>query len=1576
MKQIENHIFSGMQKDVSAPKHPVEFIYDGRNVRLTAREKETLLSVTNEKGTVEALDNVYSKPIVVKGKYLGHCLLNQYLVVFSSGVDENKVQHDHITRINLSTMEVKILYEDTTGNFLRPNLHIETLGSYESEAIQKVYWTDGVEQPRLINISPLNDDNIGKYITTYFDFVPTLTLNETVTVEKLLGASGAFAPGVIQYAFTFYNRYGQESNIFYTTPLYYISHADRGASPEDKVDNAFRITISFDKVKDSDLKKFDFIRIYSIQRTSINSTPMCKRVQDIPLNEPVYNSGRSTEMYFAYSTDATPEVYIDGRLLTDWSSASYRETRSVYGNRILCYGFKNEFKDFRIVIPDTVNPYLSRVITFGKNSTEDSIIWITSRKISYQGGARYYILQYADYDIESYQQSVSSSYRYTVFTYTDTGLSGDSIDPTELLYKGGECISAGTIEQKDNTLFLGDINISRPFLQKPLHDAGIVFNDKKLMGNSVGLKPTTRKIYVEQTSAKPYAYGNQLTAYKVVNSGGGWKKQNVSVPCCGFKYGETYRFGVQFQHETGKWSDPFWVDDKTIEGSKPNADGSIITLPAVEGTVSEKLSGVLLANHYKKVRGVVVFPNVQDRTIICQGVVNPTMWTEEHRYDNKDIYAQSSWFFRFKVGNEPSMHNTDGTIAPWCFAGMKNGKKLTNLLPNAHRTIQSKNDEVSYNPEYIRSVEVQGSYDEKHRFILDDKFLTLHSPDAEFDTSFHSMEFLNLTCARVGTATCEYTLSDIDIQTETPTVSNRGGGFVHKAFTEKGPYGIVSGLFYDDFLADDDVDSEHNLGPYPFQKSACKWLVYPWQKNGSLNNDMLTRPADKGVSSATLKQKIISNLRYTKTEYKEGLGSSDLESGVPPQLFSSDVTQMLKLNTPDKDGYRIYQGNVDTLIMPDHTDGAYFCWNSWGWVVDENGSGWGDIEGVETPFDSDKWHKTFSHDDGNDNGIRCWVKSEENRTDLTGPYNGRGWYMYKGEWLFHRDTSHDIGDKYVDLSLSKTGVRMKYKSTPHIVMGVSEPFADDGTNCLPIVELRSETVTNRFGGNSMDALRENVWIPCGEPVSLTGGAVSFEYSWGDTYYQRWDCLKTYAFTPEDPNQIVEIGSFMLETHTNIDGRYDRNRGQKSNLYMSPQNFNLLNPVYSQPNNFFSYRMQDDEFYKNTHHPNQVTWTKGKTSGADVDLWTNITLASISEIDGTKGKVEKIVTWKDLIYCFQNRGICNIMFNSRVQIPTSDGVPIEISNSYKVDGVKYLSDGVGCNNKLLVKKTPNGIYFVDSIGGHLFLLGEGLQDLAASHYMTTWFKDTVESEHPIKKLLYDDVNHDVYAVQDTQALCFSELLNQFTSFYNYGDIDLIETWDRHVFTMWDSRLFKMFEGNYGDLLGYTHDDEKYYGNMRPWSLTFISNGMGNNTYGVDKIFTNLEFRASVDEDGESKKQVVDGKIVDVFTKPYLPFDSLETWNEYQHGIAKLANMKGHDQFRHHTIDNNGTLKRKFRIWRCDIPRDNADSSTNDATLGIFRKTKPRRLDRMRNPWLYLKLQKNAENIMPRTEIHDIVVSYFL
>jgi hypothetical protein len=165
-------------------------------------------------------------------------------------------------------------------------------------------------------------------------------------------------------------------------------------------------------------------------------------------------------------------------------------------------------------------------------------------------------------------------------------------------------------------------------------------------------------------------------------------------------------------------------------------------------------------------------------------------------------------------------------------------------------------------------------------------------------------------------------------------------------------------------------------------------------------------------------------------------------------------------------------------------------------------------------------------------------------------------------------------------------------------------------------------------------------------------------------------------------------------------------------------------------------------------------------------------------------------------------------------------------------------------------------------------------------------------------------------------------------------------------------------------------------------------VGNPEPQTDKIFTNLEFRACVDNEGRTSGGGSGDTSTFDFTfdytfhngggtgpqkyRPYLPFDYLETWDEYQHGIANLKDKDGHSYFKHHTPDMDGTLKRKFRIWRCDIPRSNAPLDMDDG-MNVFRKD-VRPQDRMRNPWLYIKLMKNA-NSNQRTEIHDIVMTYF-
>lgn len=803
-----------------------------------------------------------------------------------------------------------------------------------------------------------------------------------------------------------------------------------------------------------------------------------------------------------------------------------------------------------------------------------------------------------------------------------------------------------------------------------------------------------------------------------------------------------------------------------------------------------------------------------------------------------------------------------------------------------------------------------------------------------------------------------------------------------------------------------------------------------------MNND-ITRPEGLGVRSSMLKKKVLSNLRFGLTVFKTSevryqqrqetpLNEKDYRdflTGESPKLHSSDQLSILKF------GDKIYQANIDTMLMPDDTEGMYFSFS------DDT------IDNVDTktPFDSAKWWKTSSR----------LIKTSGGGF-ITKREKVAGYALFsENSW---QKKNSDIGNDYPDLGESKEPIRMKYKSTPHCVAGYSastdiETSVIYGDFTLPITEIiRPGDHDNdgtqypplyrstMFGGLSDDALQANNWIPCGEPVSLpepesavsnllqansqdtvvndesaegnvqqhidysnldlsgdyvisvrkdeygivvsdykvynsqaeqgsssepsgdtqgntgdttsTADSIVFYASYGDTYYQRWDCLKTYPFTKEDINQIVEIGSFMLETHVNIDGRYDRNRGQMNNLNMSPTNFNLLNPVYSQTNNFFTYKILDESFYKNNSFPNQVTWTKEKQAGAEIDLWTNITLASTYDMDGSKGEVISLNTWKDSIFCFQNKGISNILFNSRVQIPTSDGVPIEISNSYKVDGYRYITDGTGCVNKWSIRETPAGIYFIDSVTNDLYHIGEGLTDVSLTHNMQTWFKDNT-----IDRTLYDDVHHDIYLVNDTEALCYSEILGQFTGFMDYGGMYLLESSGREVFSMHKgiltqdiTTLFKMFKGSYNDLFGAYDNMGRYQQNFKPWHITFISNGLDNKDMDSDKIFTNMDYRMDMFSGGEYE--------------PEESFNTIRVWNEYQdtgNVVLKHPVVIG-SPASYNLAEMN--LEKKFRIWRIQIPRDST-----------------RILDRIRNPWCKITLSRNALD-SKKAVLQDLNVQYFV
>lgn len=1554
LKSISFRI-KGMQRDLSASAFSPEYAYENRNIRIMPTDESTLFSMVNEKGNLTTdIENIGH---TLSGTPIGQAQIDDNWVIFTTS--KSLGSDDRIYKLWFnedSKLEGKLLYLGSLG--FSTDHPIETLSFYENSEIKKIYWVDGLNQPRVINIMAA-DEIIQKWTDTSFDFVQKLRLQEVINISRDIVTNGNFSPGVIQYAFTYVNSYAQESNIFYTSPLYYISYNNRGANPEDKIGNSFNIAI--DKVD----KNFEYVRIYSIHRTSIDATPTTRRVVDLAISIP----GRYSLPYVAdiYNTEDIRALSVSSGSYVSLTLIPNESTDPVHKWLL------NSSQYSQVSLPGGNIVYIE----------EGKTLEIIVSNPGIQGDTRLYYQNNILDDPSTY--ILVDDYSKSHVSYTDTGESGDIIDPTELLYVGGEEIIASTIAQKDNTLFLGDIILNRSLISSTVKDY------------CKSLTPTFGVIGHAIESPEPTGY------YPYYNS---LKQSSADIKT--FKYLETYRLGLQFQHYTGKWSEPVWVKDvrNTVHIDSNYSSKEIVNLIQCDVLFKNRtIINELLSQGYIRVRPLIVFPSLYDRECICQGILCPTVYNVQDRYNNAP-FSQSSWFvranapfdeykaFHYKqVGDDYSADTNGRDTGDFVNftnsrAGiMYNGKGELHSATNYDLTVTidttNRGAWAEFRHDYPipsnddRKAEIQCIYDppinpyisiesnnikvsewvseNKENFYVDQSILTFHSPDIEFDTNVRSIDSSSLKLRIVGFVPITSFVGDIDIQTSTPPLNYKGQDTTAMGFYKEpigvenvsrfGYRGIMSGAFWLDELSGALTDNP-TLAPTGF-------VVYPFHRNGSLNN---TKNATEGYRSAMLDKKKLSNLRFSLNSYYFNpsdiwyayTAGSTTKTGISGvSMFDSNEVSLIRVPAPENSGLNDinYYGNVDKIITyplvgekkdgyPIVTTGLRQSANNlhsifsgdYAILPESDAKQSTGTDPVSMKYKSTP-HAVLALNYTSDHKIRILPTLMDNDVGS----GNANWFINNGnaDWSNHKPFWSDskavgVSQDYLDIQI------------PIIKNGSKSGYGPE-FGWLWLAELYNDNVQNKFGGQTEEAFENNQWLPAGEPVSLVDAdgypkdVVFIRWTEGDTYYQRYDHLKTYPFTLEDQNAITDIISFMCETRINLDGRYDRNRGQTSNFAMTPTNFNLMNDVYSQTNNFFNYRgISSKRLNLDTFH-NTVTWTKTKTAGELVDSWTNVTLASTLDLDGDKGSVRAIRRFNNNLIAFQDRGISQVLYNEQMQVSSTDGVPIEIANSGKVNGKRYITDKVGCSNKWSICETPNGIYFIDDITKGIFLFNGKLDNISDRLGFHSWINAKLTGINiwdPVNfkgfVTYYDKVNGDVFFISKDECLAFSEPLSQFSSFYSYEHTPyFINLKDKGLALNPASggTVYRVWLHNEGDY-------NMYFNKYQPFSTTIIANP----DMPLDKVFNTLEFRA----DSWDKDSLLN-----------TTFDTLTTWNEYQSGVSTLNNVIGKP----------ATLKKKFRIWRANIPRDSSNNR-----------------DRMRNPWLYIKLSMETQNTN-KTLLHDMIVHYF-
>lgn len=1661
----------GMNKDSSSSSFSPEFAFDNMNLRLSTNENNTLMSWVNEKGTAPIKLNIllnlwkteeemegYSPTLY--GIPIGVAVLNSQLVVFTTRMPMDSTPDDNLPPDHIyvftppSTEEGKVKmngYMLYGGNLNFDVGHpLETLVDYEAEHIQKVYWTDGLNQPRLVNIgffkeggtltdrakkklriwNHAEDASAGE-VDTFFDFVPTINFNENTGIEvnQSMSGNGTFPPGVIQYCYTYYNKYGQQTNVIDVTPLYYLAFNERGASPDEvKVTCSFNITI---RGIDTD---YDYVRLYSIQRSSYNGAVAVKILSDIPIpadgDEVSYIDNGTT----GSAIDPYELLYVGGREINALTmidkdktlflgnieelNATVDAIQNAFNEQIDSSGsptnpdFIKFYNNFKILAMEEANGFYAYTYTLRNNS---------HRAVStFKGGETYrfgFQLQKVTGewsqpiwigDVRNNLYPNSRLYSNTVnlvHAECDLPLS-PSIDTN--VYKRIRPVIVYPNIQDRSVLCQGVLNPTvfnaqdrkngYPFAQASWYFRPYMFNS---IGSNSGISPYATTLDKEKIEGNVDNYDFSIDS--------------------GFTAKTVYVLVAEFESTTAldnMLRDKrvyFQAETQALRPSQAILGGILLERVNVGGYMHTMAALVSEIDWYSNTGGFGVNSGIpiedavgnyaRSYTLAPNGnedggkafQINANISVNEEgylRYTEK-VGDHSTYVFKFSNGNvgfnyyKVTFYIT-GSVSTFTTIGYPlNFRHYDSLFTDA---------EASNNFTSLHKVEIMGSsntYDSvtakssindgknNTQFFIDQSIVTLNSPDLEFDTEVQTWGTENLNLRVIGAIPITANISSHSIFLDSNMLGtnhnkNNSNNQIDLEFgTGELPYNVKSINIYNfsgnrliaEYLWNDvlvtykpnDEDKSNGKDGVSTSSYCVDYLIFPWHKSGALNDDTRT----SAEASSLLKTKKESNLLFSyNTEFlqqweeNEDAYVNDFRDftnvGIKTVLTENAVVTSYKLPKQwDSSSEINYYPNIDKVL-----------YNSFGYYpayLASSGEGRRSSNKLISPV-SMKYlssshfvialkHQLFTKGIITEDVIPV-LPAASSGGDTVGNMFG---YL----WTHSNNTFWGDSVRFGQDTIDVGGL-----------------FNSDKFNFLWLGELYKD-VDNRFGGTSKEALLANNWLVAGEAKYLKdeydandpnhqNHGVRLVWEDGDTFYQRYDCLKTYAFTKEDPNQIVEILSFMCETHVNIDGRYDKLRGQAENHVMDPTVFNLINGVYSQQDNFFTGKKIDTEDIKTFNYPNQIAFTMRKTPGEDVDMWTHIAMGSTVDLDGDKGRISKLARLNNQIISFQDTGLSQILYNENVQIASKEGVPIELANSDKVQGKKYFSDDVGCSNKWSVVSTPSGLYFMDSVNKAIYLFnGQQLSNLSVSSGFDSWAKthipnlDVKWNPKDFSNFVgyYDRLNQDVLFIDSDKALAYSEKTSTFTSFYSYGQTPYFANFNSNgVWLRPDNGNAKLWLHRGGDYC-------KFFDKNEPYWMTLI----GNPEPLVDKTFTNLEFRATVDSDG-----VANGNRFDF----HLPFDTLDVWNEYQHGISQLKSLKGHQAMLHHWNDNVESLKRKFRIWHCDIPRDNAPRASDEG-LNISKRN-PKPLNRIRNPWAYLKLTKEAakeNSSMNRTEIHDMVMTYY-
>jgi len=308
-------------------------------------------------------------------------------------------------------------------------------------------------------------------------------------------------------------------------------------------------------------------------------------------------------------------------------------------------------------------------------------------------------------------------------------------------------------------------------------------------------------------------------------------------------------------------------------------------------------------------------------------------------------------------------------------------------------------------------------------------------------------------------------------------------------------------------------------------------------------------------------------------------------------------------------------------------------------------------------------------------------------------------------------------------------------------------------------------------------------------------------------------------------------------------KYSIGIAQYPNGYPDGYDLYRYNSAYSAENIAKSFISKPFDYRAVELNDVMVTSSEKKYNGEYSDSWLKFKFNNYLELEGEYGAITRLINNNERLIAFQPRAIAVLSVLERELVETNNVASLAVGTGGILSRYDYVTRLAGSSLYDAITGTESGLYFYDDKNIAAYRITEGLEPLSDTKGMKSYF-DAKAYTSLISA--YDKANREVLfspaSVYTDRTLCFSGYTDAFSGFYTFNSgatyVKNYISFDRYLLSSLDGRIFYIHNlGNYN----------QYYGNYQTSTLTLITNPMKNNvvTFHIVDWLTDLTI-AGIDD----------------------------------------------------------------------------------------------------------------------------------